>query len=259
MILYFSATGNSAYVAKRIARILNDETLNLFEKIRNRDTGEMRGNGRPWVVVVPTYAWRIPHLVQDWLEKAKLSGSKDLYVIMTCGQNIGNAGQYLAALCRKKGLRYQGCQAVVMPENYIALFSTPTREEALAQIQKAEPVIDQAAQTIQSCRPLAQPDISLLDRLSSGVVNRLFYPLFVHAKKFSVTNACISCGNCARVCPLSNVRLQNGRPVWGKDCTHCMACICLCPTEAIEYGSHSRGLPRYQCPKKPPEGSAPSV
>ncbi len=36
----------------------------------------------------------------------------------------------------------------------------------------------------------------------------------------------------------------------GDACTHCMACICGCPAEAIEYGSRSRGKARYQCPEK---------
>lgn len=39
--------------------------------------------------------------------------------------------------------------------------------------------------------------------------------------------------------------LQNGKPVWGQDCTHCMACLCCCPAEAIEYGKMSLGKPRY--------------
>ena len=39
--------------------------------------------------------------------------------------------------------------------------------------------------------------------------------------------------------------LQNGKPLWGQDCTHCMACICCCPAEAIEYGKMSLGKPRY--------------
>ena len=39
------------------------------------------------------------------------------------------------------------------------------------------------------------------------------------------------------------------KPVWDKNCTHCMACICYCPVEAIEYGKKSVGKPRYHFEK----------
>ena len=52
MILYFSGTGNSEYVAKRIGREIQDEVLNLFEKIRSGDDSEIKSE-RPWVLVVP--------------------------------------------------------------------------------------------------------------------------------------------------------------------------------------------------------------
>ena len=35
------------------------------------------------------------------------------------------------------------------------------------------------------------------------------------------------------------------KPVWGGNCTHCMACICRCGVESIEYGKKSLGKPRY--------------
>ena len=63
-------------------------------------------------------------------------------------------------------------------------------------------------------------------------------------------DTCIGCGKCEKACPLNNIKLVDHRPVWGKRCTHCMACICRCPKEAIEYGKHSEGLPRYVCGKK---------
>jgi len=248
MILYFSGTGNSQYVAGRIGRQIGDGIVDLFEKIRSRDFSELHSEN-PWVVVVPTYAWRIPRIVQHWLENTSLSGNRDIYFIMTCGGSIGNAGQYLAELCTVKGLNDKGCMAILMPENYIALFTTPTREEALQSIRQAEAVIGQAAFLIRNKAAFPRPTLTLQDRISSGLVNHIFYPMFVHAKKFYATDACISCGKCARLCPLNNIRLAGGKPVWGKSCTHCMACICRCPSEAIEYGRHSKGLPRYVCPK----------
>lgn len=248
MILYFSGTGNSEYAAKRIGEACRDETVSLFEKIRSRDFSPMHSDS-PWVVAVPTYAWRIPRIVQEWLHHTSLSGNRNIYFVMTCGGNIGNAGNYLKKLCTAKGLNYMGCAEIVMPENYIAMFSAPAKEDALAIIGQAEQVIDNAALLIKKGEPFIQPAVTVKDKLNSGFVNNIFYPAFVHAKKFYATDACISCGKCAKVCPLSNIHLDRGKPVWGKNCTHCMACICRCPAEAIEYGRHSKGLVRYVCPK----------
>lgn len=248
MILFFSGTGNSEYVAQKIGKEIEDEVRDLFLKIRRNDFSEMHSN-RPWIVVVPTYAWRIPRIVQAWLERTPLTGSKDIYFVMTCGGSIGNAGKYLEKFCTEKKMNYCGCMGITMPENYIALFSTPTEEKAIEMIRQAEHVIDRTALCIKNGDKLPQSDISFGDKLNSGIINDLFYPMLVHAKKFYATEDCVSCGKCVRVCPLNNVRLENGRPVWGEECTHCMACICRCPRKAIEYGNHSKGLPRYTCPE----------
>lgn len=248
MVLYFSGTGNSEYAAKRIGKEINDEVINLFEKIRSRDFSKLYSDS-PWVVVVPTYAWRIPRIVQEWLKNTDLAGNRDIYFVMTCGGSIGNADKYLKKLCTAKKLNYLGCGEIPMPENYIAMFSTPAQEEALEIIRQSEALIDKAAHLIKSNRAFSKPVLTFQDKVNSGIVNDIFYPAFVHAKKFYAVDTCISCGKCVNVCPLNNIRLQNGKPIWGKNCTHCMACICRCPAEAIEYGAHSRGMPRYVCPK----------
>ena len=248
MILYFSGTGNSEYAAKRIGRELDDEVVCLFEKIRSRDFTKMHSD-RPWIIVTPTYAWRIPRIIQEWLMKTALAGNRDIYFVMTCGGSIGNAGSGSEKLCSAKKLNYMGCTAVVMPENYIAMFDVPAQKESLEIIQRAEQTINEAILTIKNGKAFSRPAVTFQDRMNSGIVNNLFYPVFVHAKKFYAADTCISCGKCAKICPLNNIRMENRKPVWGKNCTHCMACICHCPTEAIEYGKHSKGKPRYVCPK----------
>ena len=94
MILYFSGTGNSAYVAKRIGKAIGDEVIDLFDKIKHHDFSQMRSS-RPWVVVAPTYAWRIPRILQNYLERTSLAGNRNIYFVMTCGESIGNAEKYL--------------------------------------------------------------------------------------------------------------------------------------------------------------------
>lgn len=249
MILYFSGTGNSEYTAKRIGKVIHDDVIDLFDKIRNKDYSSLDSE-RPWVIVTPIYAWRIPRIVEEWMMWTELTGSKDIYFVVTCGDSSGNAGIYVKTLCNTKGMHYKGCATLVMPENYIAMFPVPDREKALEIIDQQEKRISTIGRYVKSGRDFPRDKDTLLGKCLSGPVNSIFYPVFVHAKKFYVTEECISCGLCESVCPLSNIHLVNGKPVWGTDCTHCMACICKCPKAAVEYGKMSKGKPRYMCPKE---------
>lgn len=252
MILYFSGTGNSAYVAKRTAKVTGDEAINLFKRIRSKDYSPVKSE-KPFVICAPTYAWRLPHIVSDYLKNTGLCGSKDIYFLMTCGDDIGNAEKHLRKLCKAIGKNYMGCAYFRMPENYIAMFTAPNDEQAARIIAKSEGRIDTAAKVIASGKKLDTVKVDLVGKLKSGIVNTAFYAFCVSAKKFRTTEKCISCGKCEKVCPLSNITLKNGKPVWGKDCTHCMACICKCPAEAIEYGNKSVGQNRYTCKVKSEE------
>ena len=82
MILYFSATGNSEYVAGRIAAGLGDECVDLFDRIRSSDDAPLRSEG-PLVVVAPTYAWRIPRVVASWLGRTPLEAGAGVSHLLT--------------------------------------------------------------------------------------------------------------------------------------------------------------------------------
>lgn len=244
MILYYTGTGNSAYVAHQIAEIISDDMCNLFEFIRRRDYHSMHSS-HPWVVVVPTYGWQIPHIVRDWLIHTRLKGNREIYFVLTCGDGIGAAGNHLRKLCQRKHLLYKGCAAIVMPENYIALFQAPDTDTSRRIVHAADQTIRLTADTIKNGSTIKEKKYSLLDRILSGPVNRFFYRFIIKSKKFFAKDTCISCGLCEKTCPLGNIALTDGRPSWGKNCTHCMSCICRCPKEAIEYGRNSKGKIRY--------------
>lgn len=244
MVLYFTGTGNSRHIAERIAHALNDTLISLNDRIKSGDITPLAVNGR-LVLVMPTYAWRIPRIVRDHLLRTELRGARETWFVMDCGSEIGNAAKYNRALCREKGLVYMGTAQIVMPENFIAMFNAPTVEEARWIVAKAEPFIDRAIAAIRAGHMFSPPRKKLYDRIASSAVNPVFYSLFVKANPFTVSDVCIGCGKCEKLCPLNNITLQNARPVWGSNCTQCMACICYCPTRAIEYGKKSAGKPRY--------------
>ena len=241
MILYFSATGNCAFAAKRIAEKTGDELVNLLGKFRANDHSPLRSE-KPWVVVAPVYVAEMPRLVRD-------CGSRDIFFVFTCASEMSCSGYFARRLAEEKGMVYHGSASVKMPTNYPIFFTVKEDYECRRLVEEAIPVIDKAAEIISlnGVIPEKKPSKAILG--CTIPVNDLYYKYFVKAKDFYATDACIGCGKCTTVCPCVNVRLENGRPVWGEACTHCMACLSSCPKEAIEYRGKTEGKRRYHFPK----------
>lgn len=248
MILYFTGTGNSRYIAEKIAEITKTPLRSMNERLKKNDTSSVE-TGTHLVIVVPTYAWRIPRIVQEWIQKVDFIGNPKTYFVMDCGDSIGNANKYIKRLCAGKNFSYMGVAEIIMPENYIALYHAPEEKEARRIIENADQQITKVAEEIRDGIPLGSKSIHWKDKIYSGIVNPLFYKLIVKDKKFYAMNQCVGCGKCETACPLNNIQMESGKPRWNGNCTHCMACICGCPVEAIEYGNKSEGRVRYWCGK----------
>lgn len=114
MILYFSGTGNSKYVAQRMAEALDQSLLSMNDRIRSHDTSPVEADER-LVIVTPTYAWRIPRLVRDWLLETEFPGAAQVWFIMTCGSEIGHASRYNRSLWSDQGPDGHGDAQIIMP------------------------------------------------------------------------------------------------------------------------------------------------
>ena len=68
MILYFSGTGNSRYIASRIKEKTQQDMLCLNDRIKAENFSDI-DTGKNVVLVTPTYAWRIPTVVSDFIKK----------------------------------------------------------------------------------------------------------------------------------------------------------------------------------------------
>ena len=242
MIIYFSGTGNSRYCAEYLGILREDEVVDAFKYMRSGIAPDFFSD-EPYVFVSPTYCWQLPHVFQDFIRTANLRGDRDAYCFMTCGSDIGNAGEHIEKLCKEVGLRFKGVMAVPMPENYIARYDVPPAEIADKIVKIAKRPLRKGERRIHHIEEFEPQNVTWKDKFKSGPLNKFYYKFIVKAKPFYTTDAC------EKVCVLNNITVKDGRPVWGNKCTHCMACICGCPTEAIEYGKKSRGKQRYQCIK----------
>ena len=156
MVLCFSGTGNSRYMARRIAEGLQDEITDLNAKIKANDNSPIRTE-RDVIVVAPTYAWRIPRIVEDWLSKTELAGAERMWFVMDCGSEIGNAAGYNRQLAAQKQLQYMGTAQIIMPENYIAMFNAPRNEQARSIVKQAEPALQKALTRLKAGQEFPPP------------------------------------------------------------------------------------------------------
>ena len=119
MVLYFTGTGNSRYLARRIAEGLEMPLYDLNACIKAGNTAPVQ-TGRDVVLVTPTYAWRIPRVVSEWLGKTTLTGAERIWFVMDCGSEIGNAAGYNRQLAAQKQLQYMAqprssCRKTTLP------------------------------------------------------------------------------------------------------------------------------------------------
>lgn len=244
MILYFSATGNSEFLAKSLGDELGDEVVDLFSYIKEGRSGVFESDS-PFVLVCPTYSWRVPLFLSKYLLTCDFKGSRDFYVVMDYGDSCGNAYYYIKEDLHKLGLNFKGLYGVKMPENYIMLFDIDSKEVNEKIIEEGSKKVGEIASFIRNKEAFPKKNVGLTGKFQSGVINPIFFKFIAKDNKFYATDKCISCGLCEKVCVLNNISYEDGRPVWNGKCTHCAACISKCPVSAIEYGKKTQGKDPY--------------
>lgn len=66
---------------------------------------------------------------------------------------------------------------------------------------------------------------------------------------FWCNKQCNGCGICSKVCPIKNIMMVEGRPMWQHHCEQCFACLQWCPKEAVQFRKGTAYGKRYHHPK----------
>jgi ferredoxin len=238
--------------------------------------------------VFPIYSWGVPPIVLEWIAKIpaeELDGAY-IYAVMTCGDEAGDALRMLLKAFRKRSVKLNASFTVVMPNNYVLLpgFSTDPLELEDDKLSRSLERIREIADTVKSGAEVCDVLRGKWPRLKTALVYPLFRRWGVQPSRWRVDAAkCISCGKCAAVCPVENIRLgvasasdeisenvsvveerqekagkacpekrAEGKrlPGWGRKCISCTACYHCCPVGAVSYGSFT-GTKRRYTPKFP--------
>lgn len=248
MIYYFSGTGNSYAAAKKLAEGLGEDLMDIALAIREGNFTYTLKPHEKLGFVFPVYAWAPPKAVTEFVKKLELyySGDPYIFAVCTCGSSAGKTIDIFEDALQENGLVLDSGFSVAMPDNCVILFNTEKEEESAEKLAKAEKTLDHILRAIK----LNWSDFFRVKRgkcggLLSTVVNPAFYR-GMKAKSFFVTEDCIGCGQCARICTSGCISMAAGKPVWTADtCNLCLACINRCPAKAIQYGKKTATRGRY--------------
>jgi len=248
MIFYFSGVGNSAWVAGRLADLLQDKVVPIAEEICNEMVYTPAKDERVGFVF-PVYGWEPPKIVLDFIQRMQMRTPEYLYFVCTCGDDTGKTNRIFTQAIERKGWHCHAGYSVTMPDTYVCLpgFDIDGEDELKRKLQNASARVDFIAEELllkvmhdkYNCLEGAFPNVK------TYVLGWLFRKFLMSPKPFHATDVCVSCGLCEKRCPVHNIKVE-GKPQWGDDCTMCLACYHACPEHAIHYGNRTQKKGQYK-------------
>ena len=235
MIFYFSGTGNSAWVARQLAKRTGDVACDIttLKELPNLD------NNRQIGFVFPIYAWGAPEIMVEFAKKLPKTQAFT-FGVCTCGADAGIALKQFS-----KVYPLSSSYSLVMPNNYIIGSDTDEEGGIRQKITAARAELERISGEIQRQERVYRVHEGGQAGLKSRFVNFGFNKFARSAKPFFAQDSCNGCGLCEKNCPAHAITLQDGKPVWAAQCYQCLRCINECPQQAIQYGKHTAGRRRY--------------
>lgn len=235
MIFYFSGTGNSKWVAERIASEIGDRAIDISSIDILPDLSAEKYIG----LVFPVYAWGAAQPMAKFAASLPKTATFT-FGICTCGADAGLTMKKLTNI-----YHLESCYSVVMPSNYIIGEDIESDEVIRLKLEMAKSEISVIASEILNNNCVYRVTEGALAGLKTNLVSPAFNRFARDTKPFYADDRCTGCGLCERMCPARTIRLVNNSPTWGKECYQCLKCINCCPESAIQYGKKTKGRGRY--------------
>jgi ferredoxin len=269
-VYYFSGTGNSLAGARDIAMKMNGKLIPIpavVEKRRITTDAECIG------IVFPAYMahlYGVPLIVEKFAKKLENIGEKYVFAVCTCGGyelvNALPALRNLSQLIKSRGGVLSAEFSIRLPMNSLDYSHIP-----IPISKNQEAMFRNSKERIQAiCRCIADRKRENW-RTAKSIFNLFMTPLYWAIRNFYIIDlkkkskepmdtrlgfremmprtdksiyaedTCIGCGTCAKVCPVQNIEMVEGKPMWQHHCEMCLACDEWCPVRAIRHWCKVKG------------------
>ena len=243
MVFFFTATGNSLYVAKQ----LDEMPLSIPQEM-NQENRHYKADRIG--IVCPLFEFEVPSLVKEFITMSEFE-TDYFYLVVTYGMHHGGVAQRTQGWLQSIGKPADYINTIIMHDNALIVFDMDQQRSVEAEKRVDEHIAaikgDIAAKKAM-IQPAPEDELDFYHHFTEWIKRTgpmYSFPLY------RVTDSCVGCGTCTRICPRGCVRLENGRPIHDYTrCANCMACIQACPTKAIQFATVKEPNPnaRYRNP-----------
>ncbi len=226
---YFTASGNSLYVARKIG----GELISIPQLMKQNDiTLEDDAVG----IVCPVYCGEMPMMVRDFLDKSTIR-TDYFFFVYTYGMSETVAKAHAMLAVEHMGNKLDYVSTIKMVDNYLPGFEMKNQIETAGK-KKIEEHLSEICKDISerkikrvSVGPFKKAEIAIIrSAIGKSIMDRNT------AKSYIVNDNCIRCGLCAKVCPANNITVKESVE-FSDRCEVCYACVHSCPKNAIHLKS----------------------
>lgn len=243
VIFCFSGTGNSLHSAITIAEELrNTDIILMKESTKGYDASKAECIG----FVFPVYYWTMPQFIKEYIQTLSLNSNAYCFAIATSGGFFINVLNDLEKELNQKNISLSYSNKLSMVANYVVEYEPfPKAKPAL---KKANNKLCTISSDITKRKTNKPANSNILKEGLRKIPLQFSKYLEKKDSGFHISDDCISCNLCQKICPRENIVMENEKPTFLHHCSQCMACIVYCPKYAINYNNKTQKRTKYHYP-----------